>query len=80
MENNIQEIIDSNLQSKQVVDLDINMLSTTSVLCIKDSSYAIYGLVQDGGLSTLIDNLRNVSNYMNEVDAELVDLQGGAEK
>lgn len=71
----IDKILNKNCDSKQLIDLAINLLESTNMLSIKDELNTVAGLIHDGILGNLTDNLRNVSRTMNEIDSSLVDLQ-----
>jgi len=70
----IQVILDDNLKNKQLLDLVIHSLDTTECLKSENKLMAIFQLLDSGGLDIAIDNLMNVSNSVNDVNARLSDL------
>ncbi|WP_125763575.1 hypothetical protein [Companilactobacillus hulinensis] len=74
MNEQIQEILNSNLKNKQLIDLIINMVDTTQCLSSESKVTAIFTLLDQGGLNSIQDNLMNVSLSINDVNAKLSDL------
>lgn len=71
----IDEILNKNCDSKQLIDLAIDLLVSTNMLSIKDELTTVAGLIHDGVLGNLIDNLQNVSKTMVDVETDLLNLQ-----
>lgn len=74
MNNELESIIDDNLKNKQALDLAVDYLDTASFLASSDRDKAVYVLFSHDGLADVVDNLMNLSNSINEVDARLSDL------
>ena len=74
MNEQIQEILNSNLKNKQLIDLIIHMVDTTQCLSSESKVTAIFTLLDQGGLNSIQDNLMNVLLSINDVNAKLSDL------
>lgn len=77
MNNELESIISKNLKSKQTLDLAISYADAVQCLSSEDRKMAIYSLLDNQGLSHLVDSLINVSQSINDIDGELSDMIEG---
>lgn len=74
MNEQTQEILEDNLKNKQLIDLLASSVNAEVYIAQSDKTMASYGLFNLGGLSTISDNLANLSKSLNDVDAKLSDI------
>lgn len=73
----VQVILDDSLKNKQLLDLIVKVINTTECLKSENKSIAVFQLLDNGGLDSILDNLMNVSNSINDVNTRLSDLLEG---
>lgn len=74
MNEKLQSILSDKLESKKQLDLVIHTINTTECLSSENKFKAIFTLLDSGGLDIILENLMNVSNSINDVNARLSDL------
>ena len=74
MNEQIKNILDENLKNKEILDLIITTVDTSQCLASESKDIAMFTLIEQGRLSSILENLVSVSKSINNVDSKLSDL------